>query len=229
MHNTDICYQCKKGIYDRDNKVWEAFDVLNDYNKIRFCSAECLNDWKTGKKSGLFISIILGIILAVYFCISAGVTGLYAAFVPYMIRKLFNKGLGDGGFLSFMVVLFGSITIIYPVYKMSQELTEYKRIETVLANAGIGNKTTNSTYRHNNTSYSPKTTNTTNKPNNTSYANKTVNSVRNTNSTKPNSTKSVEDVRRVCLHCQAECRVPGNLGSIVITCPNCGNKFGSNT
>ena len=95
--------------------------------------------WISGKKIGMGIALILGAVLTVGLFQEFGMSSFFYFFIPYTIRQLkdgiieiSSSGLA-GEVISFMAVLLGGITIIYPLGKLIQEIKEYRRIEKLLA------------------------------------------------------------------------------------------------
>ena len=95
--------------------------------------------WISGKKIGMGIALILGAVLTVGLFQEFGMSSFFYFVIPYTIRQLkdgiieiSSSGLA-GEVISFMAVLLGGITIIYPLVKLIQEIKEYRRIEKLLA------------------------------------------------------------------------------------------------
>lgn len=107
-----------------------ACDVLKDDKKVKFCSKECMHSWAIGKIVGMAISLVIGLILGIGLSFEMGITGIFLTFVPYMLRRIFS-GLGGGTsstggeVVVFIATLFGSLTLVYPIYKIIQETREY--------------------------------------------------------------------------------------------------------
>ena len=130
-----ICDKCRRGI-EENKPVYIAYDLQKGYEEKRFCSRECRNSWVVYKKTTMWITVILGIIIAIAMCREDGSAfGLILLFLPYMIRQVAHglKDIFNGGtvgeFFSFFVVLIGTITIIYPAYKLYQEIKQYSDIK----------------------------------------------------------------------------------------------------
>jgi len=91
--------------------------------------------WVNGKIAGLVVSLIIGFIILFGGMGEMGIGAVMLFFLPYMIRStyrrlggLFNSG-GLGEFLSFFIVLIGTVTVIYPLYKLIQEIRELARLK----------------------------------------------------------------------------------------------------
>lgn len=130
---------CNHEISEESQEKWVAFD-LQKGQEVSFCSAECLSNWMKGKLTWMIISLIIGVILAIGFISEMGVSGIIFLFIPYIIRqlrsmlsKMFDSGV-VGEIFSFVIVILGGITMIYPIVKLIQEIREYMRIKFVLSN-----------------------------------------------------------------------------------------------
>lgn len=116
--------------FDEEATPYIACDVLKDNNKVKFCSKECMHSWAIGKKVGMAVSLVIGLILGIGLSFEMGITGIFLTFVPYMLRRIFSglgrdiRSTGEEA-LVFMVTLFGSLTLVYPIYKIIQETREY--------------------------------------------------------------------------------------------------------
>ena len=128
-----FCSKCGKEIEENVMEQWVAYDLQAGYQKKVFCSKECLKGWISGKQIGMWTSVIIGVILAIAL-LSEGAVALCLMLVPYMIRQTW-RGLSDmfnsgafGEFFSLFIVLIGSMTIIYPAYKLIQEIQQYKTL-----------------------------------------------------------------------------------------------------
>lgn len=134
MENS-ICDKCKRKI-DENERGYIAHDLQKGYEKKVFCSKECRDSWIAYKKTTMWITVILGAIIAIAMCREDGsAAGLMLLFLPYMIRQaahglkdIFNGGT-VGEIFSFIVVLLGTITVIYPAYKLYQEIKQYSDIK----------------------------------------------------------------------------------------------------
>ncbi len=116
--------------FDEETTPYIASDVLKDDKKVKFCSKECMHSWAIGKIVGMAISLVIGLILGIGLSFEMGITGIFLTFVPYMLRRIFSglgrdiRSTGEEA-LVFMVTLFGSLTLVYPIYKIIQETREY--------------------------------------------------------------------------------------------------------
>ena len=116
--------------FDEEATPYIACDVLKDNNKVKFCSKECMHSWAIGKIVGMAVSLVIGLILGIGLSSEAGYECIFLTFVPYMLRRIFSglgrdiRSTGEEA-LVFMVTLFGSLTLVYPIYKIIQETREY--------------------------------------------------------------------------------------------------------
>ena len=132
------CGNCGKEFDNCKTDGLTAFNIQKG-QEMHFCSRDCMNAWISGKKIGMGIALILGAVLTVGLFQEFGMSSFFYFFIPYTIRQLkdgiieiSSSGLA-GEVISFMAVLLGGITIIYPLVKLIQEIKEYRRIEKLLA------------------------------------------------------------------------------------------------
>ncbi len=120
---------CKKPVY---GSYWIGFDHQKGYEQRVFCSKECLKSWTIGKLVGMCVAVFLGFALMNAF-LQEGNPEMAAiiVFIPYMLRQIGVKLLGifdSGVFLTMVTViglLFASVTVVYPVYKIIRETVYY--------------------------------------------------------------------------------------------------------
>lgn len=141
MKNDDfICYECKNIIPDEYIKYQSnniSTSIFSTWDSLRnkpadFCSIQCMKTWAIRRIIGFSISIIVGLILGISMIINGeGELAIIFTFLPYMIRYAFSRlaHIFDAGvlgeFLTIMVIVISSVTIIYPLYKMVQEIRKY--------------------------------------------------------------------------------------------------------
>lgn len=127
------CTKCKKifEVSEQKGAAWNLANLQKGYGQEVFCSKECMLAWVKTKEITMGFCLILGIVLVVLMVKDISGASLGFLFVPYMIRQarhglkdLFNGGW-FGQFISFSVVLLGSVTFIYPIYKLVQEINLY--------------------------------------------------------------------------------------------------------
>ena len=124
------CTYCNKEMQDA---TITAFDLQRGYEEVPFCSVSCLQQWLTGKTIGMAISLVLGAVVAAALAAGMGVSGLMFFFVPYMLRQCCGLLTSDAGeFIKFAAILLGALTIVYPAYKLVQELRYYGRLRQEL-------------------------------------------------------------------------------------------------
>lgn len=123
---------CGRQINTETDQYYVGYNHQKGYEQMLFCSASCLKGWVTKKLTTMILSIVLGIILAIMFADGSSVI-LICLFLPYMLRQcgsmlgsLFDSGTG-GGILSFAIVIIGTVTVVYPLYKIIRETTYYVR------------------------------------------------------------------------------------------------------
>lgn len=123
--------KCRCGkAFDEGSSPYGAFDILRGSNEVKFCSKECMRSWAYGKIFGMAVSLVIGVVLGIALCFEMGITGIFLIFVPYMLRRIFG-GLGGGTsstggeVVVFIATLLGSVTLVYPIYKIIQEIREY--------------------------------------------------------------------------------------------------------
>ena len=138
MTSTESSACAKCGDYvATDTAKYCTFDIQNGYEKNFFCSAECMRSWVSGKTVGLVSVLIIGAILAIIALAdtASGMQGIahFLFFLPYMVRHII-KNQAWGAFLKFMIVLLAALTVIYPVYKIYQEIRDYSRYKSALDN-----------------------------------------------------------------------------------------------
>ena len=131
--DTRNCFKCKRNIPESAGEKYFSFDLQHGYEKRIFCSKECLEAWLKGKKTGMLTAVIIGIALFLYGMFSGDniALALFALVFPYMLRqcqgmfKFADNGvLGEATLVAILV--FGSATIIYPVYRFIKELIFFK-------------------------------------------------------------------------------------------------------
>ena len=128
------CTYCSKEMQDA---TITAFDLQRGYEEVPFCSVSCLQQWLTGKTIGMAISLVLGAVVAAALAAGMGVSGLMFFFVPYMLRQCHGLLTSDAGeFIKFAAILLGALTIVYPAYKLVQELRYYGRLRQELRALG---------------------------------------------------------------------------------------------
>lgn len=124
------CTYCSKEMQDA---TITAFDLQRGYEEVLFCSVSCLQQWLTGKTIGMAVSLVLGTVVAAALAAGMGVSGLMFFFVPYMLRQCYGLLTSDAGeFIKFAAILLGALTIVYPAYKLVQELRYYGRLRQEL-------------------------------------------------------------------------------------------------
>lgn len=124
------CTYCSKEMQDA---TITAFDLQRGYEEVPFCSVSCLQQWLTGKTIGMAVSLVLGTVMAAALAAGMGVSGLMFFFVPYMLRQCHGLLTSDAGeFIKFAAILLGALTIVYPAYKLVQELRYYGRLRQEL-------------------------------------------------------------------------------------------------
>ena len=124
------CTYCSKEMQDA---TITAFDLQRGYEEVPFCSVSCLQQWLTGKTIGMAVSLVLGTVMAAALAAGMGVSGLMFFFVPNMLRQCQGLLTSDAGeFIKFAAILLGALTIVYPAYKLVQELRYYGRLRQEL-------------------------------------------------------------------------------------------------
>ena len=116
--------------------IFVAFDHQKK-EEVNFCSVEHLKSWVTKKFVWMCISLILGLIIVLSMLLDDwGAEAVMFLFIPYMIRQArhFLAEILDGGgwfgeLMSFIIVLLGAITIVYPAYKLFREIKEYRYLK----------------------------------------------------------------------------------------------------
>ena len=115
-----------------EDEAYYGFDLQKQLERYTFCSVSCLKSWIVSKIITMCLTILLGLILLIILTVDGEFTvGLILFFVPPIIRQcasslaeLFEDS-DVGAFLSFALVLLGSITIVYPVYMIIRETIYY--------------------------------------------------------------------------------------------------------
>lgn len=129
-----VCATCEKS-FEASNAWGFAYDTHNE--KHFFCSQECLKKWKTKKLATMIITLAIGACITALSIGELGGVAFSLFFIPYILRQIGHSlsGIASGGwvgeFISFAVVLLGSMTIIYPAYKLIQEIREFCRLKQV--------------------------------------------------------------------------------------------------
>lgn len=124
------CYKCNKDLGENYKYRFTGCDITNDYEELYFCSKKCVQDWALDKTISLCMT--LAICLVLFFILLLNVdfaTAILFSFAPYMIRHLAGKFDGAGEIFPFILGLFGTVTIVYPLYKISQEIKELQHIK----------------------------------------------------------------------------------------------------
>lgn len=118
----------------QNEKEFLAFDLQKN-EELSFSSVEELKSWRTEKIVWMCISLVLGLALTIALLGGMGAGAIVFFFLPYMIRQV-RHSLGDmfdsgafGEFFSIALVLLGTITVIYPAYKLYREITEYSNLK----------------------------------------------------------------------------------------------------
>ena len=132
------CKQCNKEIEKNLEGKFVAFD-LQKKSEEEFCSVSCLNSWMKTKIFGMCAMLVLGVIITVGLFPEIGGVAITLLFLPYMIRQvrhslgsIFNSG-SFGEFVSFAIVLLGTLTVVYPAYKLYREIVEYIHLKRMYA------------------------------------------------------------------------------------------------
>ncbi len=117
---------CKKDFDENTAPLrYFAYDLQKKDKKIEFCSYTCMKIWLGRKMATMILTIAIGVVLA--FSVDFP-TGFALLFIPYMIRQCLSmlKGLFKGGsfgeFIGFFVVIIGSVTVVFPLYKLIKEI-----------------------------------------------------------------------------------------------------------
>ncbi|MBE5817374.1 MAG: hypothetical protein E7315_06680 [Clostridiales bacterium] len=129
---------CGKTFDEASEQSYVGYDHQKKYEKVVFCSPECLKKWIIRKLVGMIIVVTIGLIGAI--CVldtsdlySSSFLALLLLFAPYMLRQCFRtlKGLFNSGTLgeiiSLFVLLIGTVTVVYPLYKIIKETIYYVR------------------------------------------------------------------------------------------------------
>lgn len=137
--NTNLeCAKCGKLLESADSTQYDAWDVQRK-QKLFFCSSDCLSSWVKKKQITMILTLGLGILLTILMASELSAAAYILLFVPYMLRQLGGrlKGVASTGwvgeFIAFAVILFGSLTIIYPAIVLIQEIKEYVYIHKMLS------------------------------------------------------------------------------------------------
>ena len=116
------------------NDNFQAMDLQKN-TVVSFCSKECILGWVRKKTMTMWLSLGIGVILTIIAIIDGWYeSALIMVFIPYMIREIYNRisdfgdGIGNEIFL-IVIILLGSVTIIYPLYKFVKEYLEYKMLK----------------------------------------------------------------------------------------------------
>ena len=132
-----VCATCDRP-FESAFPTWYAFDIQRSKARLSFCSATCLSSWVKKKQTTMIITLVLGVLLTALMIGELGGSAVILLFVPYMIRQVGGriKGIASKGwvgeFVAFMIILLGSLTIVYPAIVLVQEIKEYLRIREVL-------------------------------------------------------------------------------------------------
>ena len=125
---------CGKAIPETETRKFTMEDIQKN-EIVEFCSLNCMREWVSRKRTAMWASIVIGVILSVILMFQGEIFfGVIVIFLPYMIRHAFGRlgGLFSSGTIgeifSFIIVLLATITIVYPVYKFIQEFKQYQGI-----------------------------------------------------------------------------------------------------
>lgn len=129
-----ICGNKMEGELDNvETLSYYAFD--RQKNEIRpFCSKGCLRSWAIRKIIGMSIAIILGLAIVIGSIIGDSLEMMVLFFVPYMIREKRTVAFGilEGNIveavISLLIIYLGSVTVIYPLVRLIQEVRLYSNI-----------------------------------------------------------------------------------------------------
>ncbi|MBQ8909458.1 MAG: hypothetical protein IJY91_00300 [Oscillospiraceae bacterium] len=126
------CKKCGRRIQTEKDLI-TAFDIQKGYESVSLCSKSYLNDWVNGKIAGMVITVLLGLAILIIELLegNAGL-GFVLMFMPYMIRHSIGK-FSDDGILGFIITILGSVTIVYPIYKLYQEIRDYTAVKKQLS------------------------------------------------------------------------------------------------
>ncbi len=123
------CEKCGREIASEQDG-FTAFNLQKGYEEVRLCSVDCLESWANGKLAGMITALVLGLVLAIGLATSdMGAGGFLLFFLPYMIRQSWGRLTGLGEFFVFMILLLSTMTIVYPAYKLFQEIRDYSAIK----------------------------------------------------------------------------------------------------
>ncbi len=131
------CPNCDKAVLENESR-WFAFNIQKGKQKMVFCCSECLSDWMMKKQTTMIISLVLGAILMFLGFTEFGAGAILLFLGPYMLRQVGGKLASiasDGAvgeIISIMIVVMGTMTVIYPLVILIQEIKEYSRIRQVL-------------------------------------------------------------------------------------------------
>lgn len=137
--NTSKTCACGAPISESLDGTYVAFDLQREFKQIDFCSADCLKSWLHKKLIGMCIALALGLFITISMLIDGeGLFSICLFFLPYMIRQvwhtfgeIFNSG-AIGECISIGIVVLSTITVIYPAYKLFQEIMHYRKIHKEL-------------------------------------------------------------------------------------------------
>lgn len=128
------CRECGKDIEEELEGKFVAYD-LQKKKEENFCSTEHLKSWMIQKIVWMCVALFLGLIITISLLSEMEETAVVLFFLPYMIRQV-RHSLGDvfnggtfGEFISIAIVLLGTITVVYPAYKLYQEIAQYVHLK----------------------------------------------------------------------------------------------------
>lgn len=137
--NTNLeCTTCGK-LLESTSLQYDAWDVQRK-QQLFFCSSDCLSSWVKKKRITMILTLGLGILLTVSMAseLRSAAAACMFLFVPYMLRQVGGrlKGIASKGWVgecfALAVILLGSLTIIYPVIVLIQEIKQYVHIHKML-------------------------------------------------------------------------------------------------
>ncbi len=126
------CDNCGNVFDELEQQYFFATDLQKGYERVNFCSKVCLKGFLRKKVIWMSISLILGLFITIGLLPVMGFGAVLFVLVPYSIRQLRHSLKGGSEFLQFIVILLASYTLIYPLYKLIQEVREYLRIRNIM-------------------------------------------------------------------------------------------------
>lgn len=134
MLKCDNFLACGKEFNECDEHILVPNTFAGGLSDKPFCCEHCMHSWMKRRITGLVITLLIGLVIVIVALAELGLEeGIVAPmffFIPYMIRWcLLGRGERESEGLAWIIVFLSAITLIYPIYKLVQEIRLYINIK----------------------------------------------------------------------------------------------------